>query len=134
MSGAFVDTDVVISSLISQKGAAFLLLENKMADFMVSNVSEEEILEVAKRLKISLEKTKLLIKKLRRVEIKDQTDCERYVSDPGDTHIIAGARNSNAKFLITYNSKHCKIDKIKQDLGITVLSPAMFLQWLRSKS
>jgi len=55
-----------------------------------------------------------------------------YVSDPDDVHIIAGAAEADADFLITYNTKHYLVDKIKAELDIIVHTAAQFLQYLRS--
>jgi len=55
-----------------------------------------------------------------------------YVSDIKDIHIVAGAVISKADFLISYNLKHYHQDKIKQDFKIILLTPARFLQYLRS--
>lgn len=134
----FVDTDVVISSLLSENGAAHFLLffDQAVTNFWISDYSQEEILEVGRRLKISLLKTKFLLARLSKTKVFSQMfeNFIDYVNDGEDAHIVSGAKSAKAKFLITYNSKHYKIDKIKQDFGITVLTPATFLQWLRSKN
>lgn len=57
----------------------------------------------------------------------------RYVTDINDAHIIAGAHAAKADFLISYNLKHYKLDKIRSELGIVILTPAMFLQYLRGR-
>ena len=56
----------------------------------------------------------------------------QHSRDPNDAHIIAGAVKAKAQFLLTYNLKDYKIDKIKKDFGIIVTTPAKFLQYLRS--
>ncbi len=50
----FLDSDVIISSLISKKGAAFLLVNNKKTEKYISNVSFKEIKVVMKRLKLDI--------------------------------------------------------------------------------
>lgn len=138
MSDAFVDTDVVVSSSLSENGAAHFLFfsDPAITNFWISDYSQEEILEVGERLKISLPKIKFLLAKLSKIKVSPKIFKEfaDYVTDGEDAHIVSGAKSAKAKFLITYNSKHYKIDKIKQDFGIIVLTPAMFLQWLRSKN
>lgn len=136
-----VDSDVVISSLISQEGAARLLLGEKISKvkFYVSNFSFKEQKIVAQRLKISQKKFQDLVKKrLTVVRLKTTTDqikkeYQIYTTDPNDSHIVAGAEASKARFLITYNQRHFRGDKIKKDLNILLLTPAQFLQYLRSK-
>lgn len=134
----FVDSDVIISSLISEKGAAHLLLNEQESNFVISSVSREEIEKVASRLGIEQNKLQVLVKKrLKIIKLapdlkKIKSDFKNYTSDPSDTHIIAGASRAKAKFLLTYNLKHFKRQKINEDLGIVVLTPAQYLQYLRS--
>ncbi len=135
----FVDSDVVISSLISQKGAAFLLLSKKDQNYYISNLSKRELAIVAGRLSINKTKLTFTIKnKLKLVTIKDGLDSikirfSQHTKDPNDAHVIAGAVKAKVQFLLTYNLKDYKIDKIKKDFGIIVITPAKFLQYLRSQ-
>ena len=137
----FVDSDVIISSLISTSGAArFLLFGKRKLSLFISNISKEELETVATNLKINQQKLKNLIKtkfKVVRLGKKPETlkqKYKEYTTDPNDAHIVVGAVKSKANFLISYNIRHFKIDKIKQDFKILVLTPANFLQYLRSKN
>lgn len=134
----FVDSDVVISSLLSEKGAAYFLLNVQDANFIISNFGQKELERVAGRLQIKQGKLQDLIKKRLKV-IKLKLDLSKikkefkdYTSDIDDTHILAGAAKAKTKFLLTYNIKHFQKIKIKEDLRITVLTPAQYLQYLRS--
>lgn len=123
----FIDSDVIISSLISNIGAAAQLLNTgDNITKIISNLSQKELKIVMSRLKISKSLPKLKV-----LTIKNVKKYSIYSIDPNDAHIIAGADQVNAKFLITYNLKHYKIDKIKQDLGIIIMTPGIFLQYLR---
>lgn len=134
----FVDSDVVISSLLSEKGAAYFLLNKQKDKFTISNLSKKEIKEVADSLEISRDKLQSLIKKkLKTIKLaanleKIKKDFKDYTSDPNDAHIVAGAAKVKAKFLLTYNMRHFNRQKISEDFGITVLTPAQYLQYLRS--
>lgn len=135
----FVDSDVVISSLLSTIGAAYLLLQNKTNKyFYISSISKQELERVCKDLSIKKDKLeKLINEKLKIVnvdmQIKDiKSKYGKYVYDINDAHIVAGAIFSKADFLITYNTKDYKIQKIKNDLNIIIFTPAMLLQYLRS--
>ena len=134
----FVDSDVVISSLISEKGAAHLLLNEQKSNFVISNVSKKELERVAISLGVEQGKLQGLVKKrLKLIKLapdlkKIKSDFKDYTGDPNDAHIIAGANRAKAKFLLTYNLKHFKRQKINEDLGIIVLTPAQYLQYLRS--
>jgi len=137
----FVDSDVVISSLISQKGAAHLLLFTKISQlvkFYLSNFSLKEQKVVVGRLKINAKKHSGLVKeRLILVKLEDslrviKKDYRDYVNDLNDAHIVAGARKAKVDFLITYNQKDFKKEEVKKDFGIIILSPGLFLQYLRS--
>ena len=135
----FVDSDVVISSLISSKGAAFLLL-NKTAnlELFLSNASRLELEQVAERLHLDKQKLKNLADKrfttihLRETAGKLKTKFADYVLDSNDAHIVAGAVKANVQFLVSYNTKHFKADKLKEDFHIILTTPANLIQYLRS--
>lgn len=135
----FVDSDVVISSLISSEGAAYLLLNQVKLPFWISNLSQAELEIVAKRLKLDKSKLDQLIEdKLKVVKIKKKLEQIKgefgdYTKDPNDAHIIAGATEAKVRFLISYNIKHYKVERIKQDFDIVVTTPAKLLQYLRSQ-
>ncbi|MCR4277678.1 MAG: putative toxin-antitoxin system toxin component, PIN family [Candidatus Berkelbacteria bacterium] len=133
----FVDSDVVISVIISQTGAAGLLINDDRVDKRISDYSLEELDSVVKRLKLNqalLERilTKTIAVDLDMSKLKIQRRFTSFVNDKNDAHVIAGAIVAKAKFLLTYNQKHYNTDQIKNELGITVLTPALFLQYLRS--
>ncbi|MDO8573184.1 MAG: PIN domain-containing protein [Candidatus Daviesbacteria bacterium] len=135
----FVDSDVIVSSLISSLGAAYFLLNQARGlEFFISNISQKELIGVADRLKIDQAKLeKLFQKRFKKVFIKEKLEeielnYSEYTIDPDDAHIIAGASKSKASFLISYNIRHFKTDKIKKDFNIAVMTPASFLQYLRS--
>lgn len=134
----FVDSDVIISSLLSQGGAAYLLLYETNLKLFISNLSYKESGLVAERLRVSRDQFEDLVSKRFTtinlegsiVGIKDLYGD--YTNDPDDAHIVAGAAAAKANFLITYNLRDYKVDKIKKHFGILCLTPAQFLQYLRS--
>lgn len=134
----FVDSDVIISSLLSKKGAAYLLLNKQKSNLVITNLSREELEVVTKRLKIEKTLLQNLIKNHLKVitlkkkisEIKE--DFKIYTIDVNDTHIVAGAASAKAKFLLTYNTRDFHRQKINNDLGIIILTPAQYLQYVRS--
>jgi len=135
----FVDSDVVISSLMSSTGAAYLLI-NHTDDIklFVSNISQKELEIVATRLEVSLSNLKLLLgKRFNFVDLKQTIDEARkefkdYVTDDNDAYIVLGAKEAKVRFLITCNMKDFKIEKIKQDFNIIVMTPGQLIQYLRS--
>ncbi len=136
----FIDSDVVISSLLSSHGAAYQLFDQKHSElsFFVSNISQRELDIVINKLKIDETSLKLLIEQsLTIVHLTDtieaiKTSYKEYVKDINDAHIVAGSHKAQVRFLITYNMKDFKVEKIKRDLDISILSPGIFLQYLRS--
>lgn len=136
MPKLFIDSDVIVASLLSQKGAAYFLLYQTTMPCYLSNLSVEELRRVAKHLAISQQKLEALIKR-RFVTVtitEDTTHYGVYTNDANDAHIVAGAKVAKARFLITYNLKDFKREKIHQELDIIVMKPATFLQYLRSIS
>lgn len=136
----YCDSDVVISSLLSQTGAAHYLLYKSSITPFVSSISLEELKKVIVRMNIDQESLVQLAKKrLRVVSIKQnissiKAQYSSYVFDINDAHIIAGTKTAKVNFLLTYNLKHYKTTKLKNDFNIQVFTPAFFLQYLRSRS
>lgn len=134
----FVDSDVVISSLISQKGAAYILMHDIRINRFISDISFSELKRVTDVLQLSQNAMEKCVKTQCKIVIiadKKSTMLKRfaiYTSDTKDEHIVLGAKQANAKFLVTYNTKHFRTDKIREDLGIIVLTHAFLLQYLRS--
>ena len=134
----FVDSDVVVSSLLSKLGAAYFLLNTKSLYLFISSLSKKELEIVIKRLGIKESTLKTLIENNFEVTFLPESvftikkSFKQYVLDINDAHIIAGAKAAKADFLITYNIKDYKIGKIQKDLKILTLTPGNFLQYLRS--
>lgn len=134
----FIDSDVFVSSLISKTGAANFLINNESEiELFVSDISVKEISEVMLRLRLKSGISDLLKRRFSKTILKDSLleinlRYKKYVTDIDDAHIVAGAEKGNVRFLISYNIKDFKADKIKGDFGILVMSPAQFLQYLRS--
>lgn len=137
----FIDSDVIISSLVSQSGAAYLLLNKINLELYISNISIREIKRGVNKLDLDNEKFQNLLKKtLKKVGLKEnKAGIERikaifkdYVFDENDAHIVAGARRAKVKLILTYNIKDFKIEKLAKNFKIVVITPAKFLQYLRS--
>lgn len=133
----YLDSDVVISSLISDRGAAFHLLHQNIPDveLFLSNLSEQEIELVITELKLDQTAFKSLIKFVSKVEVAsvEVGNCLELVNDRCDAHIVAGANKAEAEFLLSYNLKDYKIEAIKRKFNLIIMTPGKFLQYLRSK-
>lgn len=132
----FLDSDVIIASLLSEKGASYFLLHDQSfgnIEFFITDFSFMEIQEVIKRHPIEAEKLselvekRLVVKKLDPVSAK-QKRMQDFVSDDNDMHIIAGASQAEVKFLITYNIRDFKVDLIHKAFDIKVIKPAGLLR------
>lgn len=132
----YLDTDVVISSLISQKGASYELIQSNLYDKYISNYGLEETEEVSRRHSLSQKKLNDLLKyiKVKNLELTQQKLIDKYsdyVFDVYDTPVIASAHILKTRYLVTFNTKHYNIFEIRKKLKIAVLTPGRFLQFLR---
>lgn len=134
----FVDSDVVISSLLSEKGAAYFLFKEKDISYFISDISYSELTRVCKRMAIAKGKLDLLVRKSLKIVrlptslVQVKETYKAYVMDLNDAHIVAGAVTAKARFLLSYNLRHFHVDAIKRDFDIIAYPPASFLQYLRS--
>jgi len=135
----FVDSDVIISSQISKLGAAYFLLNKAHLELYISNLSVLELIDVAQRLKIKTGTlTSFVERQFIQVNLNEKNLKEikrkfgEYTNDPFDIHVVAAAAKAKVQFLLTYNLKDYKIDKIKRDFNLICLRPAQLLQYLRS--
>lgn len=134
----FLDSDVIISSLISPTGGASLLITQNLADFYISNYSLTELNRVCQRLSLNENKLKQTLAIINVQNIKQSLSEIKHsfhhlTTDENDTHIIAGAVASKARFLLTYNLKHYRQELIKREFNLIILTPAQFIQYLRSQ-
>jgi len=131
---AYLDSDVLVSSCLSSTGAANLLLHRDNLIKFYTNIQENELKIVFERLSVPSIKLSEVLEKCTLVTLKSPNLnlYSKYTIDPNDRHIIAGAVASGTKFLISYNLKHFKIESLKRDFNINTLTPAQFLQFLRS--
>ena len=134
----FVDSNVVVASLLSPTGAARALRDTTYITGMISSLSIEEITRTAARLGLDKKTVSLVIDEnfdkvnLDRDLIQMVKKYEDYVRDENDAHVVAGAVIAKAKFLITHNTKHFNLERIKRELNILTMTPGQFLQYLRS--
>lgn len=134
----FIDSDVIISSLLSQTGASNVIVNNTDLNAFISHFSHEELSRTAGKLGVDKHKLgKLLKDRLRTIKVNlDKEEIldkfGKYTYDIEDAHIVAGSKAAKVKFLVTFNIKDYKLAKIQQELGIRVITPGALLQYLRS--
>lgn len=134
----FLDIDVLISALLSDKGASYKLINDSKFKKIISKTITEEINEVSRRENIRKEKVRAILTKTKKTPLflskeKLLKKYSKYVFDVEDSHVVAGAYISKSTFLLTHNIRHYHVIKIKNDLGIKVMRPGDFLQYLRSQ-
>lgn len=133
----FIDSDVVVSSLLSKTGAAYLLINsNYPITKYVSNLSILELETVIIKLNITKKTLNKAVSNLEVIKLKESAKKIKekysgYVNDKNDAHVIAGTVETKAKFLITYNTKDYRTNKLKTDHNAIVMPPGSFLQYLR---
>jgi len=128
-----IDSNVIYSGLLSQKGSSFKLLK----------LIPDNAFTVAVSVPLILEYESVLVKNLGKLNLnkKDINDFLDYIcavaedtrifylwrpllKDPYDDHILEVAVSSNSKYIITYNIK----DFVEaRSFGIKVISPDVFL-------
>ncbi len=132
----FLDSDVIISALLSTRGASFEILNNLQITKFISESIKLEIKEVSKRLGINNFNTKLLSNlEVIKINLTKERLVENYVPfviDQEDSHVVAGAVKAKVNFLLTHNLKHYRVNKIKDQFHIITMKPGLFLQYLRS--
>lgn len=132
----FLDSDVIISSLLSKTGASYEILKNPQITKVVSETIKAEVNDVARRLNIIFSNENIF-RKMEVISLKlDKARLVKtylpYVLDEEDSHVVAGVVNSKSRFLLTHNIKHYQVEKMKRDLEIITMKPGIFLQYLRS--
>lgn len=129
----FLDSDVVISALISDQGAAYELLTNGgVAKLYTSPYVLKEVERAVIKFKLDRKRFRFFTDRLSMGSNASGTDTSGLVNDPNDGPIIGGAIANRCYFLITFNLKDYRIDEIEKRHNVTVLRPGEYLQYLRS--
>lgn len=137
-----LDSDVIISGLISKKGAGYYLLNltyNKNCQFVINSSMQQltELSDVISDLKNIYDLDQIFFKKIKpslniRKFSKIESKFAAYTHDAEDIHIVQTAFISKSKFLLTYNLRDFLIQKIANDLSLKVVNPGYFITYLRS--
>ena len=138
-----IDTNVIFSSLLKSEGVTRLVLtlikQREDVEIFVPKSIYKEIqkyrFEIARRAKISTRLLDLFIKtifdKITVVDVEESflKRAKNYVRDKSDIPFVAVCLKTKSNFLLTFNTKDFKIDKLKR-VGIQVLTPVEFLSYL----
>jgi|SRR5687767_8256738 len=137
----FLDSSALIAGVISETGAAHVLLQLGESEDILLTISEMVLVEsersIAKKSPRSLNDLRSLIKtaKLRIVNdpSKKQVEANLYlIEDPNDVPILLAAIKAKVDYLATHNRKHFLDDiKVAEIAGIKIGTPGDVLAWIR---
>ena len=138
----FFDASVIIAALLSPSGGSSQLLKYiKLSKIMgiTSQTVIEEILEEDKfiRIKKSQREIEQLVADSRLIVRKSITKGEiapyQGLADIEDAHLIAGAKLTRCRYLVTLDKKHLlRPDIQKKFLPLKIVSPGQLLEELVS--
>ncbi len=139
----FLDTSVLIASVLSEKGASRAIFNLARARYFSLVITEE----IAREAKYTIE-SKFGPKELAdlyaclvsfKSSIKpppSSLDCEEWdglIIDPKDCHVVAGAKKYHATVLVTLDKKHFFTDKLIGTVKpFSIQTPAMVLTEFRN--
>lgn len=132
----FFDSSVIVSALISSSGASARLTQLSSEKVLIGITSVgclEEILGKSPKLGKSIEQISNFVEKCFVMREKvTQDEATRYlsiVSDPKDTHVLAGAVLTKCQYLVTLDKKHLLTSATKDKLRpLKIVSPKEFLE------
>ena len=141
MDKIVVDTNIFISTLFSNRGASFRLVERLIEEFEKGNrlncVSVPSIMELEevifreknrkKYSHFSSEDLKLFIDDIVYISnrVKLNYLWRPFLKDSGDDKILETAFNSGAKYIITYNIQD--FDGVFENFKIKIIKPKEYL-------
>jgi len=134
---AVIDTNVILSGLLSQKGASYKLLQ----------LIPKKLFTIFISVPLILEYESILLKNIRKINVS-KTEIDNFLDyicaisehasiyylwrpilkDPYDDHILELAVSSNVKYIITFNISDFNEAK---NFGITPIEPNDFLEKIR---
>lgn len=140
----FLDTSVLIAAILNQQGASRVVIELAKKDLIDIVFTTKVIQETRNNLLKKYDNHKVLdlyniISNLKKCvqttpEAKLESKYNNIISDPKDCHILAGAEEYQADYLLTFDRKHFFTVKIKNaQLSFEILLPGDFLKVYRDK-
>jgi len=137
----FLDSSALIAGIISETGAAHVLLqlgETKDIALMISEVVFNETKRsIGRKKPENLEIAEKVIQKSRIRVLQDpayeEIQANLYlINDPDDVPILLAAIKAKVDYLTTHDHKHFLDDpKVSERAGIKIGTPGDVLAWLR---
>jgi uncharacterized protein len=133
----FLDSNVILSGLLSERGAPRILLDilSLGLPFLKGLTGQYNVIEIERNLKKKLPEGPPLYKKyfpklnLEIISLPSWEDIKKYagISADKDVPVLVSAINGKADFLISGDKKHFSPLKRKGPLPLRILNPADFL-------
>ena len=137
----FLDSSALIAGIISETGAAHVLLQLGETEDITLTISELVLNEtersIARKSPENLENAKKEIQKSNIKVLQDPSHKEiqanlYLMDDPDDVPILLAAIKAKVDYLATHDHKHFLDDpKVAEKSGIRIGTPGDVLTWLR---
>ena len=137
----FLDSSALIAGVISENGAAHVLLQLGETEDVSLKISEfvfnETTRSIGRKSPENLENVQKEIEKARIVILQDPSHEEiqanlYLMEDPDDVPILLAAIKAKVDYLATHDHKHFLNDpKVAEKAGIKIGTPGDVLAWIR---
>jgi len=137
----FLDSSALIAGILSETGAAHVLLQLGESEYVELTVSEwvidETIRSVARKTPDVLDEVGKTITKSKIKIVADPSNDEvranfYLMEDPYDVPILLAAMKASVDYLATHDRKHFLDDpKVAENSGLRIGTPGDALAWLR---
>ncbi len=137
----FLDSSALIAGVISENGAAHVLLQLGETENVSLKISEfvfnETTRSIGRKSPENLENIQKEIQKARIVILQDPSHEEiqanlYLMEDPDDVPILLAAIKAKVDYLATHDHKHFLNDpKVAEKAGIKIGTPGDVLAWIR---
>ncbi|MBI4227080.1 MAG: putative toxin-antitoxin system toxin component, PIN family [Candidatus Omnitrophica bacterium] len=136
----FLDTNVLVSGVLSRTGASAAILDLAEAEEILAVVSRQVLVEADRVFSAKfphlLERYRLFIKNLAPLLADDPTPHAvkeaAQAIDADDAPILAAAKHARVEYLVTLNTRHFHTEKARAYLPCPILTPLEFLTTFRT--
>lgn len=135
----FLDTSVLVSGVLSRSGASAAILDLGEAEEIMLVVSRQVLIEADRtfvvKFPLMVERYRAFIKNLAPL-LADEPSSRAVkeaagVIDPNDAPILAAAQHERVDYLVTLNTKHFLIPKVRAFYAAPIVTPGEFLAVFR---
>ncbi len=135
----FLDTNVLIAGLASQTGASAAILDLGEAEEIRVVISRQVLVEADRvfsaKFPALLQRYRRFIKSLAPLLADDPSPqavrAAAKVIEPDDAPILAAAQQERVDYLVTLNTRHFMIPRVRAFLPAPIVTPAEFLSAFR---